>query len=188
MIPGVRRLQSGMTSVTISRTDLGEYIATNEAGSQLAFGEGEDQFSAVELLLVALGGCTGIDVDYLTARRSEPTAFEITVSADKVSDPRMGNHLENVVVTFQITFPDGPEGTPRGRSFRWRRATPMTGCARWDAHCSCRRTSPCGFSDAASTASASAVATAGRRSGPTPRHGQCRGGSAGCSPGRCRSS
>ncbi len=110
MIPGVRRLQSGMTSVTISRTDLGEYIATNEAGSQLAFGEGEDQFSAVELLLVALGGCTGIDVDYLTARRSEPTAFEITVSADKVSDPRMGNHLENVVVTFQITFPDGPEG------------------------------------------------------------------------------
>ena len=80
MIPGVRRLQSGMTSVTISRTDLGEYIATNEAGSQLAFGEGEDQFSAVELLLVALGGCTGIDVDYLTARRSEPTAFEITVS------------------------------------------------------------------------------------------------------------
>lgn len=99
-----------MTTVTITRTDLGEYLATNEAGSELAFGEGEGQFSSVELLLAALGGCTGIDVDYLTTRRSEPSAFEITVSADKVSDPRVGNHLENVVVTFQITFPAGPEG------------------------------------------------------------------------------
>ena len=103
-------LQSDMTSVTITRSDLGEYLATNEAGSELAFGEGEDQFSSVELLLAALGGCTGIDVDYLTARRSEPTTFEITVSADKVSDPRIGNHLENIVVTFEVTFPDGPEG------------------------------------------------------------------------------
>jgi len=99
-----------MTTVSITRTDLGEYVATNEAGSRLAFGEGEDQFSSVELLLAALGGCTGIDVDYLTARRSEPKDFEITVSADKVSDPRIGNHLENIVVTFAISFPDGPEG------------------------------------------------------------------------------
>jgi putative redox protein len=99
-----------MARVSITRTDLGEYLATNEAGSELAFGEGADQFSAVELLLAALGGCTGIDVDYLTARRSEPQDFEITVSADKVSDPRIGNHLENVVVAFRVTFPSGPEG------------------------------------------------------------------------------
>ena len=99
-----------MTTVRITRSDLGEYVAVNEAGSRLASGEGEDQFSAVELLLTALGGCTGIDVDYLTARRSEPEEFEITVSADKVSDPRIGNHLENVVVTFSITFPAGPGG------------------------------------------------------------------------------
>lgn len=110
MVSRSAQLQSGMTSVTITRSDLGEYVATNEAGSRLAFGEGEDQFSAVELLLAALGGCTGIDVDYLTARRSEPSDFEITVCADKVSDPTIGNHLENVEVTFRITFPDGPGG------------------------------------------------------------------------------
>ena len=89
-----------MSTVRITRTALGQYVATNEAGTELGFGEGEDQFSSVELLLAALGGCTGIDVDHLTSRRSEPSRFEITVEADKVSDPTTGNHLGNVTVTF----------------------------------------------------------------------------------------
>ncbi len=99
-----------MSTVRITRTALGQYVATNEAGTELGFGEGEDQFSSVELLLAALGGCTGIDVDHLTSRRSEPSRFEITVEADKVSDPTTGNHLENVTVTFSLRFDDGPDG------------------------------------------------------------------------------
>jgi len=99
-----------MTTVTITRTALGQYVATNEAGTQLAYGEAEGQFSSVELLLAALGGCTGIDVDSITSRHGEPQAFEITVAADKVSTPEAGNRLENVTVTFRLAFPDGEPG------------------------------------------------------------------------------
>ena len=34
-----------MSTVRITRTALGQYVATNEAGTELGFGEGEDQFS-----------------------------------------------------------------------------------------------------------------------------------------------
>ena len=99
-----------MPTVRITRSALGQYLATNEAGTELAYGEGEGRFSSIELLLAALGGCTGIDVDHLTSRRSEPTQFEITVDADKVSDPTAGNHLENVTVTFTLRFADDAGG------------------------------------------------------------------------------
>lgn len=97
-----------MTVVKVTRSSLGRYVATNTNGASIAFGEGEDQFSSVELLLAALGGCTGIDVDYLTSRRAEPESFEIEVSAQKVSDGT--NHLEDIEVTFRLRFPEGPEG------------------------------------------------------------------------------
>jgi putative redox protein len=97
-----------MTSVKVTRASLGRYVATNSEGATVEFGQGEDQFSAVELLLAALGGCTGIDVDYLTSRRAEPDSFEIEVSAQKVSDGT--NHLEDVSVTFRLRFPEGVDG------------------------------------------------------------------------------
>lgn len=100
---------AGMTSVAVTRRSLGHYLATNESGAQVCFGEGEDEFSAVELLLAALGGCTGIDVDHLTTRRAEPTSFVIEVSAEKVSD-ESGNRLADVTLTFRVGFPDGPDG------------------------------------------------------------------------------
>ena len=99
-----------MPRITITRESLGHYTATNEAGARLRFGEGEDDFSPVELLLVALGGCTGMDVDYITSRRCEPEGFEISVAAEKVKDPRHGNLLEDITVTFRLTFPDGDAG------------------------------------------------------------------------------
>lgn len=98
-----------MTSITLTRQGRGRYVATNAAGVRLEFGEDDDQFSAVELLLAALGGCTGIDVDYLTSRRAEPEHFEIVVSAEKVSDDD-GNRLEDVRVAFRLAFPDGEDG------------------------------------------------------------------------------
>lgn len=73
-------------------------------------GEGVDaDFTPVELLLTAIAGCSGIDVDYLTSRRAEPLSFEIEVTADKVSD-ESGNHLSEVEVGFQIIFPNGEPG------------------------------------------------------------------------------
>ncbi len=99
-----------MPKVTITRTALGSYTASNQAGAAIRFGEGEDEFTPVELLLVALGGCTGMDVDYLTSRRAEPEGFEIDVDAEKVKDPEEGNRLEDVTVTFRLRFPDGEDG------------------------------------------------------------------------------
>lgn len=63
----------------------------------------------MELLLAAIGGCSGIDVDILTSRRSAPEQFEIEVGADKVRDDD-GNHLGDVAMTFRITFPAGAGG------------------------------------------------------------------------------
>jgi uncharacterized OsmC-like protein len=71
-------------------------------------GAGTD-FTAVDLLLTAIGGCTAVDVDILTSRRAEPEMFEILVHADKVHDEK-GNRLTDIVVTFRIKFPEGEDG------------------------------------------------------------------------------
>ena len=99
-----------MPTVTITRTALGAYTASNQAGATIRFGEGEDEFTPVELMLVALGGCTGMDVDYLTSRRAEPDSFEIVVDAEKEKDPDEGNRLTGVTVTFRLRFPEGEDG------------------------------------------------------------------------------
>lgn len=97
-----------MSVVKVTRASLGRYVATNSSGARIEFGQGDDEFSPVELLLAALGGCTGIDADYLTSRRAEPESFEIEVSAEKVSDGV--NHLADVSVTFRLRFPEGADG------------------------------------------------------------------------------
>lgn len=71
-------------------------------------GDGTD-FTPVELLLAAIGGCTAVDVDILTSRRSEPDAFEVLVEGDKVRDDE-GNHLTGLKVTFQLAFPATEQG------------------------------------------------------------------------------
>ena len=70
---------------------------------------GNEDFTPVELLLAALGGCTAIDIEILTSRRAEPESFEIEVDADKVRD-QGGNHLTNVEITYRISFPPGADG------------------------------------------------------------------------------
>lgn len=95
--------------VRIERTSLGQYRAVNVRGSTVPVGEGEGAFTAVELLLIAIGACTAADVDYITARRSEPDTFTIEVRGDKVRD-ESGNRMANLAVTFNITFPDGDAG------------------------------------------------------------------------------
>jgi uncharacterized OsmC-like protein len=79
----------------------------------MASGDGAD-FSPVELLLAAMGGCTAVDVDILTSRRAEPDEFGLVVGAEKVRDAT-GNYLTDVTVTFRIRFPEG-EGGDKARA------------------------------------------------------------------------
>jgi putative redox protein len=96
-------------SVTVERVEAGRFAAVNDRGGRVVFstGRGED-FTPVDLLLAAIGGCTAVDVDAVTSRRAEPDSFEIVVDADKVRDG--GNHLVNIEVTYRMTFPAGADG------------------------------------------------------------------------------
>lgn len=97
-------------SVTLERLETGVYRATNADGAELTFGSmAEDGFSPVELLLAAIGGCSAVDVDLMTTRRADPERFDIEVAADTVRDDT-GNRLEDIEMTFRVTFPAGPDG------------------------------------------------------------------------------
>ena len=101
---------SAHRGVRLERTANSRYVATNDRGGQISMGAGEGtDFTPVDLLLAAIGGCTAVDVDILTSRRAEPDAFEVRVDAEKVRDAD-GNHLTDMVVTFRIRFPDGEHG------------------------------------------------------------------------------
>jgi putative redox protein len=94
-------------SVRIERDSVGRYTVRNARGGTLAVGG--DAFTPVELLLAAIGTCTATDTDVVTSRRAEPDSFTVTVSGDKISD-ETGNRMENLAVTFELRFPDGPAG------------------------------------------------------------------------------
>jgi putative redox protein len=102
-------------SVEIERTGPGQYLARNVRGGSIPVGRGsnddggDDSFTPVELLLAALGGCTAIDVDVATSRRTEPDEFRIRVTGDKIQD-ESGNRMENLRVEFSVRFPAGDAG------------------------------------------------------------------------------
>jgi putative redox protein len=96
--------------VDLERIDRDHYLARNVRGGVLHFGSGDDeQFTPVELLLVAIGGCTGIDVDYIVSKRAEPREVSIMVSGDKIRE-ESGNRMTNLRIDLTARFPDGPAG------------------------------------------------------------------------------
>lgn len=96
--------------VQLTRTDDGRLLAVNRRGGVLPIGEGGDgDFTPVELLLAALGGCTALDVLAITGKRESPTSFEVAVEGHKVRDEG-GNHLVDLRLDFTVSFPDGPGG------------------------------------------------------------------------------
>ena len=102
--------EDSLRSVQLSRVGKAIYAATNIRGGSITLGEGNDQdFSPVELLLVAIAGCAAIDVDYITGKRAEPLRFEVRSEGNKVRDDN-GNHLSNLKVTFDVVFDEGAEG------------------------------------------------------------------------------
>ena len=97
-------------SVEVERVSVGRYLVRNRRGGSISIGSGgDDDFTPVELLLAAIGGCTGIDVDMLTSRRAEPDQFSVRVSGDKIRD-ESGNRMENLTVEFTVSFPEGEAG------------------------------------------------------------------------------
>ena len=101
---------SAHREVTVERIANGRFYATNDRGGRIPLGAGNGtDFTPVELLLAALGGCTAIDVDVLTSRRAEPEALQIVVEANKVRDAGE-NHLTDIEVTYRVAFPAGGPG------------------------------------------------------------------------------
>ena len=97
-------------SVSLTRLDEGVYRATNARGGTIDFGSyAGDGFTPVELLLAAIGGCSAVDVDVVTGRRSPADRFDLTVEADVVRDDG-GNALRDIRLTFHVTFPEGEAG------------------------------------------------------------------------------
>ncbi len=100
-----------LRQVTLVRVGLGRYEVRNVRGGSITIGSGGGgEFTPVELLLAAIGGCTAIDVDLLTARRAEPESFQVIVTGDKVRDEGGGNRMVNLAVRFAVGFPGGPDG------------------------------------------------------------------------------
>jgi uncharacterized OsmC-like protein len=97
-------------AVRMTRLGLGRYEAVNARGGTIQFSTDREQtFTPVELFLASIAGCTAIDVDFMTAKRSEPLRFEVSMTANKVRDGH-GNHLVNLAMTFDVVFPDDDGG------------------------------------------------------------------------------
>jgi uncharacterized OsmC-like protein len=97
-------------TVQLDRLSKARFRATNVRGGTIEIGEASDgTFTPVELLLAAIGACSGIDVDYITAKRAEAQSLSITVAARKVRDDG-GNHLMDITLSFDAVFPDDEGG------------------------------------------------------------------------------
>ncbi|MET1062909.1 MAG: OsmC family protein [Aeromicrobium sp.] len=97
-------------SVALTRTGSSRYRATNVRGTTLDIGDGSsDDFTPVELLLVALAACTAITVDPIVERRAAPDVLDIAVRADKIRD-ELGNRLVDIRLLFDVAFPEGEAG------------------------------------------------------------------------------
>lgn len=76
----------------LRRTDAETLEARNVRGEKLTRGSGQGtHFALVEALPAAVAGCSGIDVDLLTARRAEPIGFDIQVARWGRRSPRIGS-------------------------------------------------------------------------------------------------
>ena len=92
-------------AVELTRVSKARFTARNGRGGTIEVGEGDDgTFSPVELLLTAIAACTGMDVDYITAKRAEADRMTLSVSADKIRDEH-GNRLVDIRLVFDVAFP-----------------------------------------------------------------------------------
>ena len=102
---------ASLRSIGLTKIGEGRFKATNARGGETFMGTGgeDPDFTPVELLLAAIAGCSAIDVDLITRKRAGSTTFELTSEGHKVGDEQ-GNHLTGLRLTFDVQFPEGPEG------------------------------------------------------------------------------
>jgi putative redox protein len=100
-----------LRSVELTRIGPGRFKATNARGGETFFGTGgeDPDFTPVELLLAAIAGCSALDVESLTHKRTTSTTFAVHAEGHKVRDAD-GNHMTGLRVSFDVEFPEGPEG------------------------------------------------------------------------------
>lgn len=98
-------------SVELTKIGTNRFKATNARGGETYFGTGgeDPDFTPVEMLLAAIAGCSAIDVDLIAGKRATADSFRVTASGDKVRDEQ-ANHLVNLSVTFDVSFPEGEAG------------------------------------------------------------------------------
>jgi putative redox protein len=76
----------------------GAFIGRNETGGNVQMGNLDDKpgISPMEMLLVGLAGCTGVDiVDILKKKRQPMTAFKVKVRGKKAEDfPKVYREIE----------------------------------------------------------------------------------------------
>jgi len=97
-------------SVSLEKIGEHRFKATNVRGGAITIGHGDDpDFTPVELLLAALAGCSALDVDFITGKRAEMETFAALSQGTKIRDEN-GNHVVDLKVTFDITFPEGEAG------------------------------------------------------------------------------
>ena len=100
-----------LRSVEITRIGQARFKATNARGGETFFGTGgeDPDFTPTELLLAAIAGCSALDVEAITHKRTSSTTFDVHAEGHKVRDDG-GNHLTGLRVSFDVVFPEGPEG------------------------------------------------------------------------------
>ena len=115
--PTTPRRPDDLRSIELTRIGAARFKATNVRGGETFMGTGgeDPDFTPVELLLAAIAGCSALDVEAITHKRTTSTAYDVHAEATKVRDDQ-GNHLTGIRLSFDVTFPEGPEGdAARGR-------------------------------------------------------------------------
>lgn len=108
--PGPQLSDQTYRSVDLHQIGEHRWKATNSRGGVVAVGPGEDpDFTPVELLLAALVGCGAADLDHIAGKRAPFETFAARAEGHKVRDEG-GNHLVQLTVTFDVTFPAGEGG------------------------------------------------------------------------------
>ena len=100
-----------LRSVELTRIGPARFKATNARGGETFFGSGgeDPDFTPIELLLAAIAGCSALDVEAITHKRTSSTTFDVHAEGHKVRDAD-GNHLTGMRLSFDVDFPEGPEG------------------------------------------------------------------------------
>ena len=104
-----RRELDNYRQTKIERIDRLRYRAYGANGATLDFGVGEGLLTPVELLLAAIAGCSSVDVDAGTSRRSTPEVFEVLASALKQTEDG-AVRLDDIEVDFDVRFPEDEQG------------------------------------------------------------------------------